>query len=82
MLAAQYPYPTKQIINLAYQAQTTGLVTFELIDPLGEVVMQQELASGETFAQFTTGNLNSGLYYWRLEDSERIIKTGKIVIIK
>jgi len=76
-----YPNPAKQIINLAFKANTTGVVEFDLIDQLGETVMK-ELLGSQTYTQFGTGSLSNSLYYWVLKDSERMIKTGKVVIMK
>jgi hypothetical protein len=80
--AKVYPNPAKELLNLAFYANTTGTVEFDLMDPLGEPAMQQILGSSQTFAQFSTGGLSSGLYYWVIKDSERIIKTGKVAIMQ
>jgi len=79
--AKVYPNPAKQIINLVFSSNTTGSVEFDLIDQLGETVMR-ELLGSQTFTQFSTGSLSNGLYYWVLKDGGRIIKTGKVAIIK
>ncbi len=80
--AKVYPNPAKQVINLAYYVNTTGDIEFDLIDQLGEPVIQQALGSTQTFAQFPTSNLSNSLYYWMLKDNDRIIKTGKVAIMK
>jgi hypothetical protein len=77
-----YPNPTKETLNLIYQAQTQGQVEFVLTDQLGQTVFMKPLGSGQTFAQFSVENLSSGIYYWKLKDSERTIKTGKVAIIQ
>jgi len=77
-----FPNPARELINLAFGAQTAGTVQFELISQLGQAVITEQLGYGQTFAQFSTGGLSSGLYYWQLKDSERVIKTGKVVIIQ
>jgi hypothetical protein len=70
------------LLNLAFSAQTNGPVQFELIGQLGQTVMLENLSEGQTFAQYSTANLANGVYYWRLRDSERTIKSGKLVIMK
>jgi hypothetical protein len=80
--AKVYPNPAQQLLNLAFYANTIGMVEFELLDQLGEPVMQQFLGNDETFAQFSTEGISNGLYYWVLSNSERIIKTGKVAIMK
>ena len=77
-----YPNPAKNLINLAYIAQTSGIVYFELLDELGQVVLSDRLGETQSMAQYSTGNLSNGLYYWRLKDSTRTIKTGKVVIMR
>jgi len=52
------------------------------MDEFGEPVMLEQLGAGQTFAQFSTGSLSSGLYIWQLKDSEHTIQSGKVVIIK
>ena len=52
------------------------------MDALGETVMQAQLGGAQNFAQFGTGSLSNGLYYWVLRNSERTIKTGKVAIMK
>jgi hypothetical protein len=80
--AKVYPNPAKNLVNLVFSAQTSGSVQFELIDPLGEIVLEQKLAEGQMATQYSTDNIGNGLYYWALKDSLRTIKTGKVVIMK
>jgi hypothetical protein len=77
-----FPNPAKQLINLAYRAETVGEVDFEIFDALGEEVLKDTPGIGQTSRQYSTNNISNGVYYWILKDSERIIKTGKVVIIK
>jgi hypothetical protein len=76
------PNPAKNLINLAFMAQTSGKVYFELLDELGQVILSDRLGETQSLAQYSTGNLSNGLYYWRLKDSTRTIKAGKVVIMK
>lgn len=80
--AVVYPNPAKSLINLACQVKATGTLYFGLLDELGRPLLNSNLSSTQTSAQYSTENLSSGLYYWRLKDSARTIKTGKVVIIK
>jgi Secretion system C-terminal sorting domain len=77
-----YPNPAKQLVNLSFFAQTKGQVIFEIFDELGETVISSKLADGQTFAQYSVSSLSEAIYYWRLKDGERIIKTGKVAIMK
>ena len=77
-----FPNPAKQIVNLAFQAKTVGTVRFELFNDLSEKVIDAELSDGETMAQYSTANFTNGVYFWRLRDVDRTIKTGKLAIMK
>jgi hypothetical protein len=77
-----FPNPAKNLLNLAYYAQTRGAVYFEMRDALGQVMLMQPLANGQTSGQFATRGLSDGLYYWRLTDSARTVKAGKVVIMQ
>ena len=77
-----YPNPAKQIINLNFYAQTTGEVTLEIMDQLGDIVLSAKLGNGQTTAQYSISSLSNAIYYWRLRDSQRTIKVGKIAVMK
>jgi hypothetical protein len=77
-----YPNPAKDEIYLNFYAQTSGIVNFEMLDQLGQPVVEQNLGTGQNVAQFSTSNLSNSICYWRLQDSERTIRTGVIAIIK
>ena len=77
-----YPNPTQQLVNLVFSAKTSGVVSFDLFDALGATVMHANLADGENFAQYSISNLANGIYHWRLKDSDRVIKSGKLAIMK
>jgi hypothetical protein len=77
-----FPNPAKDEISLVYYAHTEGQVQFEITDQLGEIVKEEKIAEGINFEKYPTGNISNGVYYWKLKDSNRLIKAGKIVIIK
>jgi hypothetical protein len=68
------------IVNACFEGN--GLVYFQLVDELGQTQMTQQLVEGQNFSRYGTEGLISGLYYWRLKDSARTIKAGKIIIMK
>ena len=77
-----YPNPAKQLFNLAYFVKANGMINFEIFDQLGELIIESRLTGGANFAQYSTTNLSNGIYYWRLRDTDRTIKTGKLAIMK
>jgi len=80
--AKVYPNPAKDLLTLVFQVNSPSSLEFELTDELGEPVLQQMLSNSQNFAQFGTGSISNGLYYWTLEDGARVIKTGKVAIMK
>ena len=77
-----YPNPARQEINLYFNARTGSSMQFELTDQLGQTVMKESLNPNQTVAQYSTGKISNGLYYWKLINSGSVISTGKLVIIK
>jgi hypothetical protein len=57
-------------------------VYFELIDLLGETVKLEKVPEGINFTHYAISDISSGVYEWRLRDNSRVIKIGKIVIVK
>jgi hypothetical protein len=74
--------PAKQLVNLAFNVQSASMIHFEVFDALGERLIASELNGGEVFVQYSTASLTNGVYYWRLRNTERTIKSGKLVIMK
>jgi PKD repeat protein len=77
-----YPNPVRQEINLYFNPRTGSSMQFELADQLGQTVMKESLSPNQTIAQFSTGKISSGLYYWKLINSGSVMGTGKLVILK
>ena len=47
-----------------------------------EMREEKKVPEGINFTQYAISNIGSGVYEWRLRDNERVIKVGKIVILK
>jgi hypothetical protein len=80
--AKVFPNPTSGQIQLVFNAETEGRVQFEIVSLMGNVVLERTLEEGKHAAVLNGQGLSNGIYYWRLTDKNRVIKTGRISIIK
>jgi subtilisin family serine protease len=77
-----YPNPASDFFTLAISKTQETATTIELIDILGRVVQQNQLAVGFTKTIIPTIGLGSGVYYCRVSNESGILQTSKIVIAK
>jgi hypothetical protein len=80
--ALLYPNPAGNSVKLDYMAYTEGLAAFTLYNNMGAVVLKSDMQAGQNSATFDISRLSAGIYYWRLNDSGRTIKTGKLSIAR
>jgi PKD repeat protein len=76
--AGVYPNPVteKAILHIA---NTTGSVTFKLIDNTGRLVMMKENLSNGDF-EFAKNNLGTGIYFYQVNDDKGNELNGKLMI--
>jgi hypothetical protein len=70
-----YPNPAGSLATIRYSIVTDQSVTIQVIDFSGRVVQQLELGrqqSGEHLTGWNTGNLEQGVYYLRLKDTQGV----------
>jgi Subtilase family/Secretion system C-terminal sorting domain/PKD domain len=77
-----YPNPASDFFTLAISKTQETVTTIELIDVLGRVVQQNQLAVGFTKTIVPTIGLGSGVYYCRVSNESGILQTSKIVVSK
>lgn len=79
---AVFPNPAHETINLFCNQPLASDATFILMDAVGRVVKSQTLAEGQALYTIPTEGLSSGLYYFVLQHSEKILRQGKIIVQK
>ena len=83
-LAQNYPNPFNPVTKISFSVPKSSLVKLVVYDILGreiEKLVNQNLTAGSYEVEFGGLNLNSGVYFYRLE-SEGYTETRKMLLIK
>src|SRR5262249_9536111 len=76
---SMFPNPTKNKVNIKLDSKDISPnTTLTVLNAIGQVVLQTPLA--RTASSVDLGDLSSGLYLYRLQDTNGIIGTGKVVV--
>jgi len=83
-LAQNYPNPFNPSTTIEYSIPQSGLVTLKVYNVLGSeiatLVNRQNIA-GTHKVDFNASNLNSGVYFYKIE-SGKFVETKKMILIK
>ena len=77
-----YPNPTANNATLEYSLNANEIGKLELYNIAGSKVASCDLAQDKTQLQFTTEQLQAGIYLYRIIINNKIVETQKLVIIK
>jgi hypothetical protein len=84
LLLQNYPNPFNPTTKIRYQVPTTGLVSLQVYNSLGEVVatlVDEEKPVGTYELNWNAVNLPSGFYFYRLQ-SGSFVETKKMILMK
>jgi hypothetical protein len=84
MLKQNYPNPFNPSTTISYQLRTQSYVTLKVFDVLGREVatlVNSVEQPGNKSVNFNAGNLESGVYYYRLQ-AGNFIETKKFVLLR
>lgn len=84
ILKQNYPNPFNPVTTITYQIAEKGAVSLKVYDILGRVVttlVNENQSPGKYSVQFDGGNLNSGIYLYKLE-SGKFSHVKKLMFIK
>ncbi|MEI6349240.1 MAG: T9SS type A sorting domain-containing protein [Bacteroidota bacterium] len=77
LLVSAYPNPTKEFLNLKVENYNVENLSYQLFDIQGKLLESKKIESKET--SIVTSNLVPATYFLRVIESNREIKTFKIV---
>ena len=84
-LMQNYPNPFNPTTKIAYTLKSSSTVRLSVYDILGReaaiLVNNERKPAGRYEVLFTSTNLSSGIYFFRLQ-TENFVKTNKMVVIK
>jgi hypothetical protein len=78
-----YPNPTLKMINLEFYLHQRGKVEISVIDLQGRLVklLYKDMAErGKNVLSFNKGALTQGMYFVKIQSSNRVIANEKIVV--
>jgi len=81
-LHQSYPNPFSHSTNISYSIASTGFVILKVYDLFGREIqtLVNELQKPDTHTvRFDAGNLSSGIYFYRLQVGNDIMKTRKML---
>jgi len=87
-VSQNYPNPSNPKSRIKFELPASGLVTIEVFDMLGRVVItlvNEKREAGYYSADFDGSSLSSGVYFYRLTlktDSKTYQKTMKMILVK
>jgi hypothetical protein len=83
-LNQNYPNPFNPSTKINYSVKETGLVKLSVYNLLGEVVsvlVNQNQEAGSYDVKFDASNIQSGVYFYKLESGNQV-ETKKMILIK
>jgi hypothetical protein len=83
-LAQNYPNPFNPTTTIRFSIPHSGHVTLRVYNVLGEEVstlLDEYLPSGDHTAEWRSGNLASGMYFYRLRSGD-LLDTRKLVLLR
>jgi hypothetical protein len=70
-----YPNPCSDLLTINLKSEA-GTCIFSLFDLTGRKIMQEEFSA---YCKINTSMLNSGVYFYELRDSNRVLQRGNVV---
>jgi hypothetical protein len=77
-----YPDPAKNNFSIKYSGKIFKGTTFTLFDNIGKEKIKSTLNSYFQNYEFDSGNLTNGIYFYLIQNPEKILKSGKLIIAR
>lgn len=77
-----YPNPSNGQLTLQYSSENTLETVWKLYNSIGILVYQKIIQSIDNQENINIDNLTGGLYFWHLKSKEKILQSGKLLLIK
>lgn len=77
LICATYPNPTKDYLSLKIESQQQNHLIATMYDLNGKALIVKAITELET--KFTMTSLNSGVYFLKISDNKKEIKSFKII---
>ncbi len=75
-----YPNPFQETARIEIEENTYNNLIFNVLDLNGKIIRSEKFK--DTSLDFERKNLSEGFYIYQINSAEKVVQTGKIVIIK
>jgi hypothetical protein len=85
ILQQNYPNPFNPVTTISYTIPNSGNIMLEISDILGqevETMVDKFQTAGRYTIQFNAKNLPSGIYFYKLQLDNHVIKTKKMILLR
>lgn len=76
------PNPSSGFVKVYYNTNSSGDITFEILDMTGRSLIQRNSNSSNGFTEFNLQDLSSGTYFIKMISDQHILQTKKLVITR
>jgi hypothetical protein len=76
-----YPNPANKEVTLALNLSEKGSIKLLISNTLGLEVMKHTITDSKTTFSFSTAKLGEGIYYYQLIQNEKVVGSGKLLIV-
>jgi predicted secreted protein len=77
-----FPNPSNGQLTLQYKSENTEGIVWELYNSVGILIYQKTIQSTNNQENINIGYLLDGMYFWHLKSKEKILQSGKLLLIK
>ncbi len=74
--------PSNGLLTLNYKSEIQSNVIWELYNSLGILQYKQIVQNADNQENIELGNLLDGMYFWHLKSNEKLLKSGKLLLLK
>ena len=75
-----HPNPADNYVNIVSNTQLSGAIRFKIYDSYGRVVANKVI-NPETSSAIDVSSLPAGFYLWEIQTSDKIIRSGKLILL-
>jgi hypothetical protein len=77
-----FPNPSNGQLTLQHKSENTEKIVWELYNNMGILIYQKTIQSTNNQENINIDYLLDGMYFWHLKSKEKIVQSGKLLLIK
>jgi hypothetical protein len=77
-----FPNPSKEEFNFLFKERLIYAATIDVTDILGKLILRGKIEAGNQRYHLLLPDCNSGIYFYRISEADKIISKGKLMIVR